>query len=207
MDAEGQEFLRCGRPTVRDGKVPGTDGGRSLHSYADIGSSTLSRGFFMPTAKDVIRNTSEMANFIMGAYLEDLPEEAFFESPGAGLNPIAWQVGHLISAENGWLEKIKPGSCPKLPEGFEAAHTKETAVPNTFKKVATKDEYLAAWKAQRDATLAVLDGLPDSALDGSSGVEFAPTVATLLNMAGVHPLMHVGQFVALRRKHGLGVKI
>ncbi len=161
----------------------------------------------MPTAKDMIRNTCEMANFVMTAYLEDLPEEAYFETPAPGLNPIAWQVGHLISVEHKWLEGIKPGSCPTLPEGFDAAHTKETAVPNTFKKVAAKADYLAAWNAQRAATLAVLDGLSDGELDGPSGVDFAPTVATMLNMTGVHPMMHAGQFVALRRKHGLGVKV
>lgn len=161
----------------------------------------------MPTAKDMIRNTSDMANFVMNAYLEDLPEEAFFEAAGPGLNPLAWQLGHLISSERGWLEKIKPGSCPALPEGFDAAHSKATAAPNAFQKVATKAEYLAAWNAQRAATLAVLDSLPEEALDGPTGIDFAPTVATLLNMTGVHPLMHAGQFVALRRKHGLGVKI
>ena len=161
----------------------------------------------MPTAKSMIRSTVEMGSYLMNLYLEDLPEEAFFESPGTGMNPVAWQVGHLISVEREWVEKIKAGSCPTLSAGFDAAHSKETAAPNTFKKVATKAEYLAAWNAQHAATLAVLDGMSDEALDTPSGIDFAPTFATMLNMTGVHPLMHVGQFVALRRKHGLAVKM
>ncbi len=161
----------------------------------------------MPTAKDVIRNTIEMANYVMDGYLGDLPEPAFLEVPVAGMNPVAWQVGHLISVERKWIEGIKPGSCPALPDGFDAAHTKETAVPNTFKPVATKDQYLAAWGAQRAATLAFLDALPEDQLDAPSGVDFAPTIAVMLNMTGVHPLMHTGQFVAVRRKMGMPVKI
>ena len=161
----------------------------------------------MPTAKDMIRNSAETGTMVMNAYLEDLPEEALFESPGPGMNPLAWQVGHLISTEKDWVEKIKSGSCPTLPEGFDAAHSKETAAPNSFKKVATKAEYLAAWSAQRAATLAVLDTMPDSDLDAPSGIDFAPTFATMLNMTGIHPLMHAGQIVAMRRKHGLAVKI
>ena len=88
----------------------------------------------MPTAKDMIRNSAETGTMVMNAYLEDLPEEALFESPGPGMNPLAWQVGHLISTEKDWVEKIKSGSCPTLPEGFDAAHSKETAAPQFFQK-------------------------------------------------------------------------
>ncbi len=71
-------------------------------------------------AKDAIRQSIEMADFTMGKYLDDLDDAAFMKRPVAGMNTIAWQVGHLISSEREAIEGIKPGSCPPLPEGFDA---------------------------------------------------------------------------------------
>ena len=106
--------------------------------------------------KDAIRQAMGMADSIIGKYLEDLDDAAFLIRPVAGMNHIAWQMGHLISAERGTMEGIKPGSCPALPEGFDAKHGKETISLDDPKAFYTKDEYLALWKAQRAATQAHL---------------------------------------------------
>jgi uncharacterized damage-inducible protein DinB len=161
----------------------------------------------MTTAKDVIRNSIEMSDFVILKYVEDLTDDELLAAAGEGMNPIAWQLGHILTAERSWVEGLKPGSCPPLPEGFEAAHSKETAAPNKFRRFASRDDYVKAWKAQREATLAVLDGLPDEQLGAETGVGFAPTVAALLNMVGVHALMHAGQFVPVRRRAGKPVVI
>jgi uncharacterized damage-inducible protein DinB len=161
----------------------------------------------MPSSKDVIRNTIGAADMILNAYLGDLSDDDLYASPFEGGNPIAWQLGHLIVAERSWIEGMKPGSCPALPEGFAAAHTKETAAPNTLPRTFSKDDYMKAWQAQNAATLAVLDAATDEQLAAPSGVDFAPTGAALLNMTGIHALMHAGQFVAVRRKLGKPVVI
>jgi hypothetical protein len=161
----------------------------------------------MTTAKDVIRLTLGSADQIMNAYIGDLSEDDLLVPPFAGSNPIAWQLGHIIAGERGMLEELKPGSSPPLPEGFAEAHDKETAAPKTFKPFCKKDEYLRLWQAQRAATLAALDTIADDQLDASTGVSYAPTTAAMLNMIGVHPLMHLGQFVAVRRKAGKPVVI
>ncbi len=155
------------------------------------------------TAKDAIRHSMDMSDFVVGKYLEDLDDAAFLVRPIQGMNHIAWQVGHLISSERKNIELLKPGSCPPLPEGFDDRHGKnahESADPKDFQ---TKAEYLALWKAQREATRSVLDSVTEADL-ASPGPEsvraYAPTVGHVLNMfGGVHPLMHVGQFVAVRR--------
>ena len=57
-------------------------------------------------------------------------------------------------------------------------------------------------KAQRDATKAVLDGLSDAELDAPGPERFrqmAPTVGVVMLLIGNHVLMHVGQFVSVRR--------
>jgi DinB superfamily len=159
-------------------------------------------------AKDAIRQTIGMSDMIMSKYLDDLDDSAFLVRPVAGMNHIAWQVGHLITSERGMVEGIKPGSCPPLPEGFEARHTKETTTTDNASKFLSKAEYMATWKAQRAATKAVLDSLSDADLDAPSPENlrnFCPTVGMVLNLTGLHPLMHLGQFVAVRREQKLPV--
>ncbi len=154
----------------------------------------------MTSAKDVIRQTIGSTDYTLDAYLKDLSDGDLSVVAVEGTNPIAWQIGHLIYAEHWFVETIKPGASPPLPEGWETAHSKEFAAPNAFKPVATKDEYLHAWKAQREATLGVLDTLDEARLGEPSGMSFAPTIGELLNMIGVHAHGHLGQFVAVRRK-------
>jgi DinB superfamily len=154
-------------------------------------------------AKDVIRMTIDNSDMISNSYLSDLSDADLMLRPVDGMNHLAWQLGHLIAAERHFLEAVKPGASPPLPHGFEEAHSKETISSNDPKKFRTKDEYLSLWKAQREATLKVLAGLPDSQLEAPSPESlrsFAPTVGSIFNMIGVHPLMHCGQWVSVRRK-------
>jgi DinB superfamily len=154
-------------------------------------------------AKDVIRQTIEMANMITGKYLEDLDDAAFLSRPVAGMNHIAWQVGHLISSEREVMESIKPGSCPSLPEGFDAKHKKETSTSDDPKAFCSKDEYMALWQAQRAATVGVLEALDEADLDAPAPErirQWCPTVGNAMTMmGGLHSMMHVGQYVAVRR--------
>ncbi|MFO0953547.1 MAG: DinB family protein [Isosphaeraceae bacterium] len=161
----------------------------------------------MPTAKDVIRTTLDSADMVLGAYIGDLTDEELLVPPGEGMNPIAWQVGHLIASEKMMVDQLRPGASPALPAGFAEAHDKTTAAPNAFKPFCSKDEYLRLAKAQREATLAALDAVTDAQLDAETGVSYAPTGAAMMNMVGVHILMHVGQFVTVRRKLGKPVVI
>lgn len=159
----------------------------------------------MPSAKEMIRATIGTADSMFQGFVGDLSEDDLLMVPVEGMNPIAWQIGHLIVAHRGWVDAMKPGSCAPLPEGFEEAHSKATAAPAPFQKVATKAEYLAAWSALSAATDAVLDGLTDEELDAPSGKSYAPTNAALLTMIGVHIAEHAGQFVAVRRKTGKSI--
>jgi hypothetical protein len=154
-------------------------------------------------AKDVIRQSLDMSEMIAQTYVNDLEDADLRLRPAEGMNPIAWQLGHLITSERAMIEGIKPGSSPKLPDGFEAAHATEAAKSNDFAGLKTKAEYLNLWQAQRAATKAVLDGLSDADLDSPAPERFQrmwPTVGAVLGLVGNHTLMHVGQFVPVRRK-------
>jgi hypothetical protein len=151
--------------------------------------------------KDVIRLTLDTSDSIIKRYTEDLSDADLRLRPIEGMNPIALQLGHLILAERYFAELVKPGMSPALPAGFAEAHDlkKERKDDSGF---ASKTEYLKLWDAQRAATKAVLDNVPDSDLEDTRGGKlppFAPTVAAILNLVGGHALSHAGQFVAVRR--------
>jgi uncharacterized damage-inducible protein DinB len=156
-------------------------------------------------AKDAIRQTYGMSDMILQKYLADLADADLLVRPVAGQHHIAWQLGHLIDAERSMIEAIKPGSCPPLPDGFSEAHSRDEAStrsddPQRFR---TKDEYLRLMKAQRAATERVLEGLSDADLEAPAPERMRsmwPTVGAVLNLVGNHVMMHVGQFVGVRRK-------
>lgn len=161
-------------------------------------------------AKDVIRQTLDMGESIVRTYVNDLEDADLRLRPAEGMNPIAWQLGHLLAYERMMVEGIKPDSSPPLPDGFEAAHAPEAAKSNDFAGLKTKAEYLKLWQAQRAATKAVLDGLSDAELDSPAPERFRrmwPTVGAVLTLVGNHTLMHVGQFILVRRTLGKPVLI
>lgn len=153
-------------------------------------------------SKDVIRHTLGMADHLLGAYTGDLTNEEIFLQPVSGMNHIAWQIGHLITSERDMAEMIKPGSSPALPEGFAEVHSRTDTKGTSPDQFLTKEAYLELYKAQRAATNAILDSISDEGLatatkDGYA--QIAPNFAALLNLIGQHYLMHLGQFVAVRR--------
>ena len=50
-------------------------------------------------AKDAIRNTFDMSDMVIDAYLKDLDDADLLVRPVVGMNHIAWQLGHLIKTE------------------------------------------------------------------------------------------------------------
>jgi uncharacterized damage-inducible protein DinB len=152
--------------------------------------------------KDMIKKTLEMSDFILKSYVGDLTDAELKIVPVEGMNPIARQLGHLISAERMFAEMVKPGSSPALPAGFEEAHSLKNREGDDSRFL-TKDEYMKLYEAQRAAFKTVIDSVPEADFTDTRGgklPQFAPTVADMLNLAGVHSLNHSGQFVAVRRK-------
>lgn len=153
-------------------------------------------------ARDAIRNTIDMSAMVIDSYTKDLSDSELLLRPVPGMNHIAWQLGHLISSERGILDMVRPGSSPALPEGFEATYARDQTSVDDPSKFLSVAHYQELWKAQRKATLEVLDSLSDADLDQTNEKfpPFAPTVGAVMNLIGNHPTMHAGQFVAVRRQ-------
>lgn len=142
---------------------------------------------------------------LVDRYLGDLSDADLLVRAIPGTNHIAWQLGHLIAAENMMIEGIKPGSMPKLPEGFAQRHNKKTAGSDVASDFLTKAEYLELFKQQRAATLAALESFTDAELDAPAPPpmnQFLKTVGHVFAMQGTHWVMHAGQWALVRRKLG-----
>ena len=157
------------------------------------------------TAKDVILRNFAMSESITKAYLAELTAADLLVRPVPGQNHIAWQLGHLIMTEQKFVDGIKPGASPKLPPGFEEGHGRDKTNVDDPSKYLAPEEYLRLFDAQRDATKAVLNELDEAGLDapGAEGMrQMAPTVGAGFALMGNHQMMHVGQYVSVRRKLG-----
>jgi hypothetical protein len=153
-------------------------------------------------AKDAIKITIDAGSMVADAYLEDLTDEEMLIRPCPGCNHINWQLGHLVVSEHDHLELAAPGQAVPLPPGMRERYTNETATNDDPSAFCTKAELLGTYRAQRAATLAALEKSSDGDLERATGVEWAPTVASLYSMQGSHPLMHAGQWVIVRRMLG-----
>lgn len=160
------------------------------------------------TAKDLIRGAYASSDLICSRYLAGLNRDDLMIRAVPGMNHLAWQIGHLIAGERSMIEMIRPGASPVLPAGFEEAHAMDKTKDDDASHFLGPEEYQALWKAQRQATLALLDSLPDEELDREDPGKFppfAPTVGQLMHLAGTHAILHAGQFVPVRRLKGLPV--
>lgn len=151
--------------------------------------------------KDTIRQSLNLSQQVQNSYLADLEDSDLLLAPVEGMNPIAWQIGHLIVSERGMLESVRPGASPELPAGFAEAHPRDPAGFDPSKAL-TKQGYLDVAAAQRAATLQLLEELSEDDMAKPAAeamARMASSVAQVFNMMGLHVTMHVGQYVAVRR--------
>jgi hypothetical protein len=161
---------------------------------------------FLMNAKQAIKTALTSTQTIVGWYLGDLSDADLLVRPVPQSNHIAWQLGHLISAEIALLGKNLPGvAYPELPAGFADRHNKTTAASDPPKGFGTKGEYLDLFTRVRGATIAALENGTEADLDKPTVgdmAKFAPTLGALILLQSNHTLMHAGQFTVVRRKLG-----
>jgi hypothetical protein len=157
-------------------------------------------------AKDAIRTALASTQHVLTWYVSDLSDADLFIRPAPGANHIAWQIGHLIIAEQGLAGQNVPGAkYPELPPGFLDNHNRNAASKDGPDGFLTKDKYVALFNQFREATMANAANLSEADLDKPTKgdvAKFAPTVGALLLLVSNHTLMHAGQFTVVRRKLG-----
>jgi hypothetical protein len=151
---------------------------------------------------EAISQAMDLSSMVLQAYLGDLEDDELMQRPAEGCNHLAWQLGHLIASECDLLEAIRPGAAAALPDGFGAAHGKETSGSDDQGQFCSKQEYLDLLEKVRAASKAALEECSEDSLDEPSPEsyrEMFPTVGTIFLLIATHGLMHAGQFVPVRR--------
>jgi hypothetical protein len=161
----------------------------------------------MMNSRDAIKIGIDMADYVCMSYLNDLSDAELMHRPHPSCNHINWQIGHLVTSEHEMMASFPEAKMPPLPEGFAAKYHRDAATSDDPSKFATKSELMAAYKAQREATLKFLESVTDSDLDKPTGVDYAPTLGAMFSIQGDHWLMHCGQWVIVRRNLGKPVVI
>jgi hypothetical protein len=155
--------------------------------------------------KQGIATSLGQSDFVVNAYLADITPQEMLSRPCGGANHIAWQIGHLISSERYFVDKVAPGKASPLPAGFDEKHKKDKAAnddPNGFLPLA---EYLRLAKSVRADTLKVIESMTPADFDKSAGPGMPPflkTVGVVFLFLGPHWVMHAGQWAIIRRKLG-----
>lgn len=153
-------------------------------------------------AKQALRISMDMGHFVVGSYLSDLSDADLLHRPCAGCNHINWQLGHLITSANYHMSKAAGTGQIELPPGFSEKYGPDAAGSDDPTKFCKKAELLELYEKQHASILAALENLPDSELDRTTGIDYAPTVAALFELQGSHKLMHAGQWAVVRRQLG-----
>jgi hypothetical protein len=158
----------------------------------------------MSAAKELLRQFIERSHGMIRSYVDDLTDAELLVRSVSGSNHIAWQLGHMVGGVQRMLGGLGQPALA-LPDGFLAAHSKETAASDDPAKFATKSQYLALLDQAKVASLAAVDATAESDFSrpGPEAMrQYAPTVGVVLMLLGTHVLMHAGQFVPIRRKLG-----
>ncbi len=153
-----------------------------------------------------IQTALDSTKHLLQWYVADLSDADLLVRPAPGANHIAWQLGHLISAEGHLANGQLPGaSYPELPAGFSDTYGSSGATKDGPDGFLTKAEYLTLFDKVRSVTAAEVAKLSDADLDRPTTgpmAKFAPTLGSLLLLVANHTMMHVGQFTCVRRKLG-----
>jgi hypothetical protein len=157
------------------------------------------------TGKEAIRTALQSTQQMLGMYLSDLADQDILVRPVPGANHIAWQLGHLIHAEQQLLQQLPGAKYPELPAGFAEQHKTAQAAVDPPKGFLSKTQYLELFNKNRATTLATLEKMSEADLDRPTTgqmAQFAPTLGALLLLQSNHTLMHGGQITVVRRKLG-----
>jgi hypothetical protein len=154
---------------------------------------------------ETVRSVLTASDFIVQSYLGDVTDAELLERPAADANHIAWQLGHLISAEARLVGAAAPAFAFELPEGFAERHVTATATSNNPADFLTKDAYLQLSREVRLNTLRALETISDKDADKPVTGRLPPFVTRVgdaFALIGPHWIGHAGQWAVLRRKLG-----
>jgi len=138
--------------------------------------------------------------------LDGVPDQRMTGQPVAGMNHVAWIVGHLVHSFEmiGGELQIKPW----LPQGWATLFGTGNWPSPMGESYPSKTELVAALDDGQRRIVDALNAMTDKDLDGPLPDErhrhvFPTLGSAVLHILTVHAATHVGQLSAWRRAMGL----
>lgn len=140
--------------------------------------------------------------------IADIPDDQFTAQPSAGINHPAWQLGHLVFANDGAARLL--GAPSVMAESWPALFGMGSKPVSDRSAYPGKDELLAALVAAHERVNAAAAQADPSLLDEPHAIpsEFLqralPTKADLLaHLLTSHEAAHLGHLSSWRRQMGM----
>ena len=157
----------------------------------------------MPTTNDVIAFVLKGSHARFRAFVSDLKPAEFEAQPIAGMNSVAWMLGHLALTDRRVLG-LFGAEVPSLPDGFadKFQTTKQPAGEQTG--LGDPAELVALFDKHRELLIAAVAAADADTLAKPlpSPMAGAANVGELAAFMGVHVGLHAGHVSAIRRALG-----
>ena len=146
-------------------------------------------------------------NYTIGL-LDQTPEAEWFRLPAGGVSHVAWQVGHLASAEYRlalWrIRGSQPQDTDLISEKYRHLFGYESVPDPDPTKYPSQAEIRAVFDQVHEQTLRELRGMNEGEMDQPvlHPHPFAPTKLLALFWCANHEMLHAGQIGLLRRLLG-----
>jgi hypothetical protein len=141
--------------------------------------------------------------------LEPIPVGEWFRMPAEGVTHVAWQVGHLATAEYhlcmARIRGRRPDDEQFIPQAFVKSFGRGSVADPDPAKNPTVEEIRATLDRVHEHAMAELADYPDAEIDAATAPPAHPMFATkfgALIWCGQHEMLHVGQIGLLRRLAG-----
>jgi hypothetical protein len=140
--------------------------------------------------------------------LDTIPPADWFRMPAEGVTHVAWQVGHLATAQYRMcldrVRGVRPEDEELIPAAFLKSFGRDSVVDPDPAAYPRATEIRATFGRVYDQALAELADFPDYDLDSPilGPHRFVKTKIEALRWCAAHEMVHAGQIALLRRLFG-----
>jgi len=157
----------------------------------------------MLSPNDVLIHSLSGSQGLLNRLFEDLQPAEYLHRTCAGANCAAWVLGHLILTERSALGRVGVADLPPLPEGFEKRFGRDADATKAT-EFGDVTVLLPLFNKQRQLLIEKVKGM--SADELTKPVEpphpMFSHVWSLVNLMGLHVMLHNGQISSIRRSLG-----
>ena len=158
---------------------------------------------------DLIIEQLSIARLQTESLLDSISSEDWFRQPSEGVTHVAWQVGHLASAEYHLLMERRRGRLPEdeklIPAQFRSLFQRGSSPDPDSSKYPSPEAIRHVFDEVHRHAIEELQRLPDELLDEPTEPAHPrfKTKFGAIQFCPLHEMLHAGQIGLLRRLLGM----